>query len=251
MMDEASREKIQTEPLGLADFFAFSHLYFSSEMMVVLGISALFELPASLVWNMMDLSGSNGILSSLGLLIIYLFIWMIGALVFPLFIIWAVWIMKQTVDTGEASHNEAWQMAWKRYMPLAWTLLRQGLIVLGGFFLFVIPGVIWMIDYSFAIYIASALPMEGKEALEYSKKLVRPCWVWMFMTFLAITVATVALSMVISPKNIILNTLTTTCFALITPYSLFPYGIWFLNRHYLYQRALTEPPPADPYETWK
>lgn len=270
MMDEAAREKIQTEPLTFGDLFVYSHRYFSNEMAIVLGISLVFALPSCVLWYALSAS------VDLFLLLAFLFIWIIGGLVIPLFLTWMTSMMQQTADMGQASSAIAWRMAWKRYLPLAWALCLQGLIVLAwlmpfiiGAFSFailyaisgvniiehpgkllvllplVIPAVVWQVYYTFVIYIASVLPMEGMAVLNYSKELVKGRWFEVFGLFLLFTLASELLPWIIAPHNIILRTLTTSCFELITPYSLFPFCIWFLNLHYLRERTAASTASAE------
>src|SRR5262249_6037298 len=148
-------------------------------------------------------SGSMAMFSLLCLLGC-IFVWMIAALVVPLYITWFTWIMKQKIDGVSITSNEAWRFAWKRYVPVTWVLVLQGLIVLAWllpwlvsaylfviyklwkhvelttilideiFFLpLVIPPIMLQVWYTFAVYVASALPINGKAALTYSRELVR------------------------------------------------------------------------------
>jgi len=242
MMDEEAREKIRTEVLGIGDLFSYSHLYFSREIWILLGITTAFKLPSNLLWNAMIASGS------FVLLLGFLLIWIAGLALLPFCITWMAWTMKKRVEMGEVSDEEAWREAWKRYMPLAWVMLLQGLLVVGGLLMFIVPGVMWMIDYIFGIYVVSALPIQGQAALDYSKALVKGHWFEVFVLFALFTIVSNALPFLIDPKNLVLKSLTDTCIALITPYSLFPFGIWFLNLYYLHERTPAETvEPIYPY----
>jgi len=68
---------------------------------------------------------------------------------------------------------QAYEKAVSLFLPYIWIIIFTGLIVLGGFIFFIIPGIIFAIWFMFSQY---ALLLEGKrgyEALKRSKELIK------------------------------------------------------------------------------
>ncbi len=108
------------------------------------------------------------------------------------------------------------------------------LIVLGGFILLIIPGIIFAIWYAFAVYYNILENKKGLTALKSSKKLVKGRWgktAWrliippLFVYFIVMIVATALIylltngqiDMLSYEQNILLNALTTIILSILTP----------------------------------
>jgi len=63
-----------------------------------------------------------------------------------------------------------------------WTLILSTLIII-VLSLLIIPGIIWAIYYTFAVYVVAAKGIGGKGALDYSKGLVRGRW-WKVLAYI-------------------------------------------------------------------
>jgi hypothetical protein len=77
--------------------------------------------------------------------------------------------------TGQSEFNlvEGFKKAFSKWGSCIGTLIIAGLIVIGLIFCLIVPGIIWSIYYSFIIQIVMLKNVGGKEALGYSKKLVK------------------------------------------------------------------------------
>ncbi|OVE80851.1 hypothetical protein BVY04_04755 [bacterium M21] len=70
----------------------------------------------------------------------------------------------------------ALSFGFRRFGDVFGTAFLGGLIVLGLFFLGIVPGIIWAIYYSFIIAVVAVTYQTGKDALDYSKSLVKGRW---------------------------------------------------------------------------
>lgn len=98
-----------------------------------------------------------------------------------------------------------------------WVSILSGLIVLGGLILFIIPGVIFSLWYTFAPFVAILEKKHGMEALRESKKLVQGRWWTVFGYFfvlgLLFFVVSFAIQMIASIPAMIVDTTATQAFA--------------------------------------
>ena len=79
---------------------------------------------------------------------------------------------------------------WEPYsqlIPLIVMLVLMGLLIVGGFFLLVLPGIYLAVAYSFAPYLIVEKNMGVWEALETSRKAITTCW-WRYFGLLLIAV---------------------------------------------------------------
>jgi hypothetical protein len=64
----------------------------------------------------------------------------------------------------------------KKLLSYLWIFALLLLIITLGFFLFIIPGIIWLISFNFAIYILISEDLRGFAALRRSRALVKNYW---------------------------------------------------------------------------
>jgi uncharacterized membrane protein len=74
-----------------------------------------------------------------------------------------------------------------QFIPLVVMLVLMGLLIVGGFFLLVLPGIYLAVAYSFAPYLMIEKNMGVWEALETSRKAITTCW-WRYFGLLLIAV---------------------------------------------------------------
>jgi uncharacterized membrane protein len=77
--------------------------------------------------------------------------------------------------------------SYSQFIPLAVMLVLMGLLIVGGFFLLVLPGIYLAVAYSFAPYLMIEKNMGVWEALETSRKAITTYW-WRYFGLLLITV---------------------------------------------------------------
>jgi uncharacterized membrane protein len=76
---------------------------------------------------------------------------------------------------------------YSQFIPLVVMLVLMGLLIVGGFFLLVLPGIYLAVAYSFAPYLIVEKNMGVWEALETSRKAITTCW-WRYFGLLLIAV---------------------------------------------------------------
>lgn len=76
---------------------------------------------------------------------------------------------------------------YSQFIPLVVMLVLMGLLIVGGFFLLVLPGIYLAVAYSFAPYLMFEKNMGVWEALETSRKAITTCW-WRYFGLLLIAV---------------------------------------------------------------
>ena len=76
---------------------------------------------------------------------------------------------------------------YSQFIPLVVMLVLMGLLIVGGFFLLVLPGIYLAVAYSFAPYLMIEKNMGVWEALETSLKAITTCW-WRYFGLLLIAV---------------------------------------------------------------
>jgi hypothetical protein len=81
--------------------------------------------------------------------------------------------------------NEA-RSAWSLFLPFLWISILSGLAVLGGFFVFVLPGLWLMVTFKFGYYFLFLEDRRGTQALAASAALVKGRWWATFFRLLII-----------------------------------------------------------------
>lgn len=90
--------------------------------------------------------------------------------------------------------GEAYRRGWHKIFSYWWVSLLAGFITMGGFLLLVVPGIIFAIWFSLAMFILIAEDLKGMNALLKSREYVKGKWGSIFWRFFFIG----ALSLIIS-----------------------------------------------------
>lgn len=102
------------------------------------------------------------------------------------------------VKEKEIGAKEAFQKSWHKIISFAWVSSLSFLIVIGGFILFIVPGIIFSVWYSLAAYALIVDGKKGMDALSQSKQLVKGSWWSVFWRFLVISVIVGIISIIVS-----------------------------------------------------
>jgi len=100
-----------------------------------------------------------------------------------------------TVD-DDLGIRDALGMGWERVWRFIWVYSLFGFIVGGGFLLFLIPGVIFLIWFLFSVFVVVAEEERGMGALLKSKEYVRSNWFDVFLRAFVIWLVSVGLSVI-------------------------------------------------------
>ncbi len=91
---------------------------------------------------------------------------------------------------------ESYRSSLHKLISFVWVLILGGAITLGGFFLFGIFGIIFIVWFSFAGFILVSEDLKGINALIKSREYVRGKWVDVFLRYLFIWIFSLVISLI-------------------------------------------------------
>ncbi|MDP3990825.1 MAG: hypothetical protein Q8P63_00820 [Candidatus Nealsonbacteria bacterium] len=94
--------------------------------------------------------------------------------------------------------KESLARGWHKIISYSWILILTGLITMGGMLLFIVPGIIFAVWFSLAVYVLVAEDKKGITALFASKQLVEGKWWSVFWRFLAVGLLVGGITVLIS-----------------------------------------------------
>jgi hypothetical protein len=146
-----------------------------------------------------------------------------------------------------AWRSALWQ-ALKRWPAALGTGFLGGLIVLGLLFLLIVPGLIWALYYSLALYVVALRGLSGKSALDYSKALVKGQWWRVFALLLIFELLGLAVVLILGVpffflEHPVLDVVDNTLGDFAAAWSLVLTTVLLLNTDYVRRR---QTPPALP-----
>ncbi len=143
------------------------------------------------------------------------------------------------IEAALAGQPITWQQALRhalsRWGASIGTGLLAGLIIVGLCFLLIVPGIIWGLYYSLFVYVVALRGLSGKNALNYSKSILKGQW-WRVFGYLAAIgilgflagIAVVAL-FYFTPDNMILNIVSDTLTDIVAALFMIMTCVFFLN----------------------
>ncbi len=104
------------------------------------------------------------------------------------------WIVKTKVTGGQLDFSAVWQKALSRLPQAIITTIIMGVLLAVLFILLVVPGVIFLVFWAFAIYAVVLNNKSGMDALNYSKSIVAGKWgiVFLYLLVIGILMAIIA-----------------------------------------------------------
>lgn len=111
----------------------------------------------------------------------------IGTMISLLSYLALIFILQERVQFGEA-----YRMAWKKIWSYGWLTILSGFVILGGFVMLFIPGIIFSIWFVFAIYVFAIEGEKGMNALLRSREYVRGYWWQVFGRQIVLILAALA-----------------------------------------------------------
>lgn len=100
--------------------------------------------------------------------------------------------------TKKTSFSESYRLALRRIWSYGWLTVLSGFVILGGFFMLVIPGIVFSIWFMFAIYVFAIEGDKGMNALLKSREYVRGYWWPVFGRQIVFVLAVLAVALVAS-----------------------------------------------------
>jgi hypothetical protein len=109
---------------------------------------------------------------------------------------WPITALILAVAESSLSIREALAAGWKKLWAFFWLFSIIAYLIAGGYLLFIIPGIIFTIWFSFSQYILATENIAGMNALLKSKAYVKDRWFDVFIRFLVLWAVTTGLGMV-------------------------------------------------------
>lgn len=150
---------------------------------------------------------------------------LIGVLIGIIVVFWGFAGFTFAVADQGLGMQDALTKGWQRLGAFVWLYTVIGYVITGGFLLFFIPGIIFLVWFAFAQFILVNDDDRGMNAMLKSKEYVKDRWFDVFLRLLVVWLASVAISIVpfIGP-------VLSVCF--------FPFVMIFVNLVYQDLRAL-------------
>lgn len=145
-------------------------------------------------------------------------------------------IVESAFNNSDSDWKNAIGRALSRWLGCVGTNLLAGLILLGLFILLVVPAIIWSVYYIFVIQVVVLKGFGGKEALDYSKSLVKGRWWKLFgISALSVIISVVlglALGFVDAFSPGFFSIFTSTVLDVFTAFFTVVITVYFLNLDY-------------------
>jgi len=135
--------------------------------------------------------GSN---PSLTLILVYFLFALIGIFFCILFGLWSQVAIYCSVNEQSVGVKQSLAISWKKLASFFWVSFLSGLAVLGGYILFIIPGIIFSVWFTFSVFVFICEGLKGTSALKRSKQLVQGYWWPIFGRIVVLGIITLLIS---------------------------------------------------------
>ena len=159
-------------------------------------------------------------------------------------------LIERAIDGEPIPWTTALRHALSRWGASIGTGVLCGLIVFGLCLLLIVPGIIWSIYYSLFIYAVALRGLSGKEALDYSKAIVKGQWGRVFGYMFVIEViaglagAAITLPFSLAPDSRLLDVISNTIIDIVSALSICMTTVFFLNNDRTHARTMQSSIPA-------
>ncbi|MBM7623670.1 hypothetical protein [Sporohalobacter salinus] len=145
------------------------------------------------------------------------------------------YVVKEYINDKDIGFNVATGKAFSNWRRVFWTKFLGGIIVGLLTLVLIIPGVIWFVYYSFAIQIVILKNESGKNALDYSKDLVKGDWWRIFLIWIFRIGISIGLGFLLSffSSNILIDLITDTFMDIVDIYFVVIMTVMCLNLDFI------------------
>jgi len=157
-------------------------------------LGAAVFLPFGLIIFLISFNAFSERHFSVTLILVDVLLILIGALFAIIIGLWSRVALFCAVKDNTAGIKKSLSDAWPKIASFFWISLLAGLAVLGGFILFVIPGIIFAVWFGFSLYVYIFEGTKGSSALKKSKELVKGRWWPVFARFLVFGIIAMLIS---------------------------------------------------------
>lgn len=156
-----------------------------SAIILIIAVSVITTLVA-VYFSGVKITALEGIMTNMALLIPIMIIFSIMIVALIIIQSWGqLALIYATKDHQEKiGVIESYRRSWNKLISFWWVSFLVGFIVMGGMFLFTVPGIIFSIWFSLAIFVLVAENIKGMDALIKSKEYIKGNWwgvLWRFL----------------------------------------------------------------------
>jgi len=155
---------------GLGDLLKRTFSVYKARLGTFLGIM-VFPLICSVFFLILPANLKKNLLLGISLFIIFWLAVMVTSLWSSVSLLYAIKEREEKIGIVES-----FRKGWHKIISFVWISILAGFITLGGFLLFIIPGIIFAIWFAFPIYVLVSEDLRGMNALFRSKQLVSGKW---------------------------------------------------------------------------
>jgi len=155
---------------GMGDLLKRTFSVYKARLGTFLGIM-VFPLICSVFFLILPANLKKNLLLGISLFIIFWLAVMITSLWSSVSLLYAIKEREEKIGIVES-----FRKGWHKIISFVWISILAGFITLGGFLLFIIPGIIFAIWFAFPIYVLVSEDLRGMNALFRSKQLVSGKW---------------------------------------------------------------------------
>jgi len=155
---------------GMGDLLKRTFSVYKARLGTFLGIM-VFPLICSVFFLILPANFKKNLLLGISLFIIFWLAVMVTSLWSSVSLLYAIKEREEKIGIVES-----FRKGWHKIISFVWISILAGFITLGGFLLFIIPGIIFAIWFAFPIYVLVSEDLRGMNALFRSKQLVSGKW---------------------------------------------------------------------------
>jgi competence protein ComGC len=161
-------------------------------ILVLITVPAVFAVRGLLAISLLSSKFAAGGIDLLILLaILYFVIIFISQVLGQIALLYAVKDSQERIGV-----MESYRRGWHKIFSYWWVSLLAGFITLGGFLLLIVPGIIFAVWFSLAVFVLIAEDLKGMNALFKSREYVKGKWGGVFWRFFFIGVISLIISLV-------------------------------------------------------
>lgn len=187
---------IYEREISIGEIFSGGWDIYTKRFKPILIITLLIYIPINIILYFV-----GGALSNLEDFKVYFDIMRILEALFGIIVTMSIAVIVENASYGEEDNEISWgesiNRAFSRWGSCIGTNILAGLIIFGLFLLLIVPGIIWVVYYSFAIQVVILKNLGGKEALDYSKSLVKGQWWRVFAILVLFNFINIIIALVI------------------------------------------------------
>lgn len=225
-------KQIYQRKIGIGEFFSWGYEIYSRNSAAIIAVILFIYIPVNIILYLVNRVNTSAEGAKLFLDSVKLLEGLCGVIAS----MGTAAVVERAVfsdEGGGIGWQEALNKAFSRWGSCIGTSILAGFIIVGLALLLIIPGVIWGVYYAFIIQAVVLKGLSGKEALDYSKSLVKGQWWKVFGTLFAFSsvsiIFSIAIGIIASHLPSIAGIFTDTLADLVGAYFTILSTLYFIN----------------------